>query len=196
MTATLTAITGGIGAGKSVISRILRTMGHEVFDCDTEAKLLMDNDDSIKRRLLEEISPLAVDHDGIIDRRLISDIIFSDKSKLDTLNSIVHSAVKCRLAEWCLTRHGISSRLFVETAILYQSGLDKMVDEVWEVYAPYDTRVKRVIERNNCTESEVVARITSQHFTPTRPHPCTRKIINDGSTAVIPQILTLLQSNS
>ena len=82
----LIAITGGIGAGKSVVSNVLRVMGYEVFDCDSEAKIIMDSDVEIKHRLITEISPLSVSSDGIIDRRHISSVVFSDKSKLEQLN--------------------------------------------------------------------------------------------------------------
>ena len=64
----LTAITGGIGAGKSVVSKILRTMGYQVFDCDIEAKRLMDSSAEIKLKLKTEISAAAVDDEGNIGR--------------------------------------------------------------------------------------------------------------------------------
>ena len=73
----LTAITGGIGAGKSVVSQILRVMGYEVFDCDCEAKILMDSDLQIKNRLISDIHRDAVDSYGQINRKLISSIVFA-----------------------------------------------------------------------------------------------------------------------
>lgn len=188
----LIAITGGIGAGKSVVSNVLRVMGYEVFDCDTEAKIIMDSDVEIKHRLITEISPLSVSSDGIIDRRHISSVVFSDKSKLELLNSIVHTAVRQRIIEWGAEPHK-SDRLFVETAILYQSGLDALVDEVWDVIAPDEIRIMRVINRNKCDRSAVIDRIKSQSFLPENPHPRISTIVNDGFTAVIPQILDLLK---
>ena len=90
------AITGGIGAGKSVVSTILRLMGYYVFDCDTEAKAIMDGSDAIKTALVTHIHEKAV-VDGVIDRRLIAGVVFSDAAKLDKLNAIIHEAVRLRL---------------------------------------------------------------------------------------------------
>ncbi len=80
--------------------------------------------------------------------------------------------------------------LFVETAILYQSGMDSMVDEVWEVSASESVRIARVMMRNNLSEAEVKARIASQAaYTPVHVHPHTIAIDNDGAAALLPQVL-------
>ena len=188
----LTAITGGIGAGKSVVSRALKVMGYEVFDCDSEAKIIMDSDNEIKRRLCSEISPKAVLSDGSIDRKHISSIVFSNPAKLTTLNAIVHEAVRSRILDWQSEPHK-ADRLFVETAILYQSGLDAMVNDVWEVIAPDEIRIIRVMERNGCDRQDVIERIKSQTFVPEKYHPATHSVVNDSFTPILPQILTLLK---
>lgn len=188
----LTAITGGIGAGKSVISRVLRVMGYEVFDCDREAKLLMDSDPVIKSRLVAEIHPGSVSPEGNIDRRLLSTVVFADSEKLNALNSIVHAAVLRRIRAWQSERHN-KDHIFVETAILYQSGLDKIVDDVIEVIAPDEIRIMRVMKRNNCNREYVVSRIRSQQFVPATIHPRVTEITNDDFTAVLPQLLSYLQ---
>lgn len=187
----LIAITGGIGAGKSVVSHILRVMGYEVYDTDFEAKRLMDNDDGIKRRLREEISPASVDSDGTINRRHISSIVFADNKKLSKLNSIVHGAVREDIVHWrSLPRqHNI---IFIETAILYQSGLDRLVDSVWDVIAPEDVRIERVMARNNCSSEEVSARISAQNFNPEVLHSDIHTMVNDGITPLLPQIIKLI----
>ena len=110
----LTAITGGIGAGKSIVSRALKVLGYEVFDCDYEAKIIMDSDEDIKRRLRLEISPNAVLSDGVIDRKHISAVVFSNPDKLAALNAIVHEAVRRRIIEWQSEPHK-SDRLFVDS---------------------------------------------------------------------------------
>lgn len=187
----LIAITGGIGSGKSVVSRILRTMGHEVYDCDSEAKRLMDESREIKRRICEQISPAAVSADGKIDRTHLSSVVFADPAKLSILNSIVHSAVTDDIKAWRSQPHS-RDMLFVETAILYQSGLDRIVDEVWDVTAPDELRIARVIARNNCDREAVAARIRSQVFAPEHPHHTVREILNDNVTPLLPRIEALL----
>lgn len=186
------AITGGIGAGKSVVSTILRLMGYYVFDCDTEAKAIMDGSDAIKTALVTHIHEKAV-VDGVIDRHLIAGVVFSDAAKLDKLNAIIHEAVRLRLTQVIAERQKTDSHIFVETAILYQSGLDRMVDEVWEVVAEDEVRIARVMKRNALSRDDVIARIESQRFTPDTLHPNIHEINNDGFTAVIPQILNLLR---
>lgn len=189
--AKLTAITGGIGAGKSVVSKILRTMGYLVFDCDSEAKHLMDCSAEIKAALIEKISPEAVDGRGNINRSHISQIVFSNSEKLEQLNTIVHTAVLNEIEQW----RKINSdkiHLFVETAILYQSRLDKEVDDVWEVVAPDEVRILRVMERNHCSRQDVISRIEAQSFVPDVPHCSIQTITNDGFTPILPQIQNLL----
>lgn len=79
--------------------------------------------------------------------------------------------------------------IFVETAILYESGFDSMVDEIWEVTAPVEQRVHRVMVRSGLTEPQVRARIASQ-LAPSYPHH--RIIDNSDSTPLIPQIINIL----
>ncbi|MDE5594782.1 MAG: dephospho-CoA kinase [Muribaculaceae bacterium] len=191
--AKLTAITGGIGAGKSVVSKILRTMGYPVFDCDSEAKHLMDSSPEIKAALIEKISPEAVDGRGNINRSHIAQIVFSDSKKLEQLNTIVHTAVRNEIERWRKNNSDNKVQLFVETAILYQSQLDKAVDDVWEVVAPDEVRILRVMDRNHCSRQDVISRIEAQSFVPDVPHNSIKTITNDDFTPVLPQILNLLE---
>lgn len=186
----LIAITGGIGSGKSIISDILRAMGHKVYDCDTRAKALMDTDESIKNDLIDLISIDAVRSDRTIDRKLLSEIVFNDPDALSRLNSIVHKAVRADLRRWRDTSS--DKTVWVETAILYASRLDREVDEVWEVTAPTELRVQRVMKRNSMSREQVLARISSQSTTAAQLHPLTKAIVNDGVEPVLPQILSLL----
>ena len=186
----LIAITGGIGSGKSIISDILRAMGHKVYDCDTRAKALMDTDESIKNDLIDLFSIDAVRNDRTIDRKLLSEIVFNDPDALSRLNSIVHKAVRADLRRWRDTSS--DKTVWVETAILYASRLDREVDEVWEVTAPTELRVQRVMKRNSMSREQVLARISSQSTTAAQLHPLTKAIVNDGVEPVLPQILSLL----
>lgn len=185
----LIAISGGIGSGKSVVSAIVGRLGYRVYDCDSRAKRLMDEDKSILQRLAADIDADAV-ADGRIDRRRLASVVFGDAGKLARLNEIVHGAVRADLALW--VANGRCEPLFVETAILYQSGLDRMVDEVWDVTAPEALRVVRVMKRNGLTAAEVEARIESQTVDVDKPHANVHKIVNDGESALLPQIERLL----
>lgn len=188
--AKLIAITGGIGSGKSVVSQILRKLGYKVYDSDTEARRLMDNSVAIKKDISNKINPSVINEDGSINRKALSNIVFNDSQKLGTLNHIVHSAVRNDLQLY--VKRCNNTIVFVETAILYQSEIDRMVDEVWDITAPDDIRINRVINRNSLTAEEVKKRIKSQEFTPEKLHEQTKVIINDDKTAILPQIENLL----
>lgn len=180
------AINGGIGSGKSVVSRIVTAMGYPVYDCDARARQLMDSSDEIKAAISADIHRACI-KDGLIDRAMLASIVFEDKEKLAILNSIVHGAVREHFASWAENQSG--SVCFVETAILYQSGMDTMVDEVWTVDAPLDLRIERVMKRNGLTRQAVMSRITTQDsYTPATPHPLVRLIINDADTPLLPRI--------
>lgn len=187
----LIAVTGGIGSGKSVVCRILRTLGYSVLDTDSEAKAIMDADRDIHARLNSEIAAEIV-CDGVIDRRRLAEIVFADAEKLAILNSIVHAAVRRRIEEW--TESAPSSPAFVETALLFQSGLNEMVDAELRITAPEEIRIRRVMARNNLSRDAVKSRIESQIYTPapgTTLPPLT-ELINDNTTPVLPQILHTL----
>lgn len=183
----LIAISGGIGSGKSVVSRMVTVLGFDVYDCDSRAKALMDTDLYIKERIRKEIHPECILTDNCINRKRLANIVFNDSAALDRLNQIVHSAVRDDIKKWeGASDNGIK---FVETAILYQSGLDKMVDMVWEIDAPLDLRIERVMKRNSITREEVLSRIASQDaFTPSVLHHKVKQIINDGILPLLPQI--------
>ncbi|MCM1071899.1 MAG: dephospho-CoA kinase [[Clostridium] fimetarium] len=199
----LIAVTGGIGSGKSVVCRILSSLGYQIYDCDSRAKKLMEESDAIKETLKREITPEAVNPDGSINRRAIADVVFSDPGKLAILDSAVHSAVTADILRWrdnAIAATPAADLLFVETAIPIKSGLYRLVDDIWEVTAPEEVRVARAVSRDNSTEEAVRSRIASQKAespslrasaNPDEGLSC-RVISNDGSTPLLPAILELL----
>lgn len=183
----LTAITGGIGAGKSIVSRVLTAMGYPVYDCDSRARSLMDMSAEIKHAIALNIGAGVILPDDSIDRRLLAEIVFRNKQMLLTLNSIVHQAVRDDLARWVCDRS--SALVFVETAILYESGLDRVIDSEWHVTAPTDIRVNRVIARNGLSREHVLARIEAQSgTTPPKSFHNIITLVNDDITPLLPQI--------
>lgn len=186
--AELIAITGGIGCGKSIVSLILKEMGYEVYDCDWKAKYLMDNSSTIKDCLKSTFGNDII-IDGTINRVKLANIVFNNKEKLVKLNNIVHSSVKEDLISWKL-ENSHNKLLFIETAILYQSGLDSIVDEVWEVNAPLEIRIERVMKRNNISRQDVLSRIESQKYEILAQADYI--ITNDDKVAILPQLVTIL----
>lgn len=186
----LVAISGGIGSGKSVVARMLGAMGYDVYDCDSRARGLIDNSEEIKNEIGEYLGKCCISGDGTLDRKTVGEIVFKNRDKLEILNRITHAAVRKDIDGWQRQR---SSRLiFVETAILYQSEIDRMVDAVIEVTAPIDVRIVRIQQRNHLEVPEIMNRINAQCYSVERPHPVIYTIDNNGSVAVLPQLETIL----
>ncbi len=188
----LIAITGGIGSGKSVVTKVLREMGHEVYDCDHHAKRLINTSPIIRQRLITRFGEDIYASDGFINKALLSSIIFNNPDALAAVNGIVHPLVKADLIGWHLSCPACHN--FVETAILVESGMHTMVDEVWNVTAPVETRITRVMNRNATTREKVLERINSQSTSMSEVSVPVKTIINDGITAILPQIVALLGS--
>ena len=191
-------ITGGIGAGKSVVARVVQLLGFPVYDCDRRAAEIMNSSPEVHVRLVEAFGKRVIPN-GHIDRKYLSELVFSNKEALDKLNSIVHPAVIADIKSWAKNvmpygRVSQTSYIFIETAILYESHLDSLVDAVWYVKANEDIRISRVMERSGLTREQVERRIASQRNEhDNSSHKPTFDIINDGLTPVLPQILALLK---
>lgn len=184
-------ITGGIGAGKSVVSRILRLNGFPVFDCDMEARLLMENDCILRRELVLLLGEKAYSGKNL-DRGYVSSRIFNDAALRDEVNRLVHSAVRKAVRERIDKAEGF---FFIESAILSTGGLEPIVEEVWVVDAPEMLRVERVMRRNAIDELTVRKRMESQAKELLSIEEWKKKIIlNDGNTPVIPQVMSLLDN--
>lgn len=189
------AVTGGIGSGKSVVCRVLAAKGFRVYDCDSRAKKIVDTSACILERIGREICPEAIVACGgriTLDRRRLAEAVFSDPDRLDRLNALVHGAVIDDIRQWSARHADERKPLFVETAILYQSNLDKIVDGVWEVVAPKSLRLQRACARDNAGASEIEARMAVQNTEAGRRHEHVAVILNDGREAVLPQINRLL----
>lgn len=189
----LIAITGGIGSGKSAVCRCLSTWGLPIYDCDSQAKRLMDDSPEIHRLLREKISPGTVVN-GVIDRRRLADIVFSDPDSLKRLNTIVHGVVIEDIRHWRdKNESGHHPLLFIETAILLESNLHKEVDEVWLVEAPVGTRLRRACQRDSSTEKAILSRMRRQRPVTAGDLSVPMRVIdNDGYHPIIPQLLQLL----
>lgn len=190
----LTAVAGGIGTGKSIVSNMLRVMGYPVYDCDSRAKAIMESSEEIRIRIASEISADAVDEAGVIDRKRLSEIVFTDPPALKRLNSIVHKAVLYDIEQWRKVLPADVERAWVESAIIYESGIDCIVDCVWQIEAPDRLRIERVMNRNGLSAEAVRQRIESQSVPQGKTiHKNVHHVINDGVEPVLPQLLALLE---
>lgn len=185
------AITGGIGSGKSVVASVVSSLGGPVYDCDSRARSLMENSMDIKERLVDNFGHEVIGHDGHINRPYLSQQVFGDPAKLKLLNGIVHGAVRDDFRNWC---SGYSGTVWVETAILLESGMDKLVDAAWNVVAPVELRVRRVMARSGLEAEEVKARIIAQKSELHLDDKPVYTIQNDDVQPVLPMVLQLMTS--
>ena len=180
-------ITGGIGAGKSVISRLLRCNGCYVYDCDFEAKKIMEKDPEVKESLVMELGKeIYLDHGGL-NRPKLAALIFNDEAARIFVNGIVHKAV---ITDILNKRKKINGLFFVESAILASSGISLMCGFIWLVSAPLEERIKRVISRDKTDEDSILKRIESQELEISLlDKKKTIEIINDNYHPLLIEIL-------
>lgn len=191
--APLIAITGGIGTGKSVVSRLLRTMGYDVYDCDAAAKRLMAHDAALRAALTEAFGADTYRPDGSLDRARLAERIFGDAEALARMNALVHPAVRRDLIGWRAERTAPQGRpIFYESAILHESGFYRLADAVWCVSAPLDLRIRRAALRDGVSPELVRARIERQMPQEEKERRSDSVLLNDAHHSVIAQVRRLL----
>jgi dephospho-CoA kinase len=180
-------LTGGIGSGKSTISRLFNLLGVPVFDSDREAKSLYKVDNELKNEIIKQFGKEAYLDNGEISRHFMVSQVFSNKQKLDKLNSIVHPRVKNRFDDW-LKSFSDYPLVIKEAAILFESGANKQVDKVLLVVAPIEIRIDRVIKRDGITIEKVMERIKNQWPQEELVKKADYIIDNSGIISVIKQV--------
>lgn len=182
------AITGGIGSGKSLVSDILRASGYQVYDSDTQAKILTATSPEIKKGLISMFGE-KIYAGGNLDKKILADRLFADEECRAKVNAIIHPVVFADFNKW--REEQKCSTLFLESAILFESHFDKFADEIWCVTAPVEIRIERVIRRNGVSRGQVLERMASQLPEEAVRSKSTHEIINDGETPVLPQLLNI-----
>ena len=153
-------ITGGIGGGKSTLADKLRAEGFEVYDSDKEARILQNEHPVIREKLVELFGSDIYNDEGL-NRKELARIVFQKSELLSKLNAIVHPIVKVDFKNWIEKRQA-HKLLFMESAILFESGFNLIVDKVIVITASEDIRIKRVIKRDGSSIDQVRLRIANQ----------------------------------
>jgi len=153
-------ITGGIGGGKSTLAARLRDEGFEVYDSDMEARRLQNEHPVIREQLIELFGEDIYTEQGL-NRTAIAGMVFTNKDLLHKLNKVVHPVVEAHFRNWVET-NSENKFLFVESAILFESGFNQFVDKVIVITASEEIRIRRVIKRDGSTVEQVLARMSSQ----------------------------------
>ena len=185
-------VTGGIGSGKSVVSRLLRLMGVPVYDCDREAKRLMGESVVIREALVGAVGAEVYDASGQLDRAYLASYMFGNPECVSLVNGIVHPVVRADFRAWA--QQSGKAVVAVESAILFEAKMDADVDAVCLVHAPEATRVRRAILRDGASEKAVRSRMQSQLSEQEYMERADVVIHNDDAHSLICQVSSLLDS--
>lgn len=189
-----TGITGGIGSGKSYVCRMLKERGIRVFDCDTEAKRMMVSSPTLRRQLTRLIGPETYikkkvvgtrNTEYLLNKPLIARFLMSSAENAEALEDIVHPAV--------IDNYLQSGIEWIESAILFESGLNHFIDRVVVVTAPDEVRIARIMERDGITREKALEWISHQLPQDYLISRADHVITNDGETPLLPQIDHLLK---
>ncbi|PWU04148.1 MAG: dephospho-CoA kinase [Bacteroidetes bacterium] len=181
-------LTGGIGSGKSTIAAMFEALGIPVYYADDAAKEIMNEDEELK---LEIISLFGSESytEGKLNRKFIASLVFNDKSKLESLNALVHPATIRAADKWMQKQS--SPYVIKEAALIFESGSQDQLDYVIGVFAPQTLRIHRVMKRDGVTKDEVLKRMSNQIDDEIKMRLCNFVIKNDDYEAVLPQVLDL-----
>lgn len=184
-------ITGGIGSGKSYVSRLLEKREIPVYDTDSAAKRLMIERVDVRNGLTALLGPDAYAADGSLNKSVVASFLFASPQNAAQINAIVHPAVKADFLAWASARRGVVG---MECAILFDAGFQDAVDFVVTVEAPLQVRVQRAMQRDGASEESVLQRIKAQMADEERRRRSDFVIENDGVQSLSDQIDGLIET--
>ena len=152
-------LTGGIGSGKSTVSKMFMELGIPVYDSDSEAKNLMEHSANLKAAIKQLLGKDAY-KEGKLNRAYIAAKVFNDTDLLKRLNGIVHPAVREHFMEWAKKQS--TPYVVQETALIFENDSQDQYDHTILVTAPKDLRVQRVIDRDGVDRKAVLERMKNQ----------------------------------
>lgn len=155
------AITGGIGAGKSVVSEILEKNGNVVLIADNIAKELILNDSQVQRQILKEFGKESF-ISGKINTKYLADKVFNDAVNLQKINKIVHPSTMNKIEVLTKKHFEKTNIVFIETALVFEAGIEDFFDYIILVFAEEKIRIERTLAREKISEAEIRNRMKFQ----------------------------------
>ena len=181
-----TGIAGGIGSGKSYVCKLLAQCGIEVYDCDAAAKRLIRTSPDIRQQLTELIGPETYQEDRSLNKAVVARFLLESETNAKAIDAIVHPAVFRDFEE--------SGSLWMESAIMFESGAYRYVDRVVVVTAPEEVRIQRVMQRDGISREKVLEWLQRQWPQDEVRRRADYEIVNDGQADLPSQIERLLAS--
>lgn len=184
-------ITGGIGSGKSLVTKIFSCLGVPAYDADSRAKRLMTTDGILIQAIKEEFGNLSYDSEGGLNRAYLGKRVFGDSRQLARLNALVHPRVALDYAQWVTGQYGFAY-ILKEAALLFEAGTAQQLDKIIVVTAPELMRLNRILKRDSHrTEADVMRIMQNQMEEEEKRSRADFLIVNDESQLLIPQVLDL-----
>jgi len=181
-------LTGGIGAGKSLVARVFSILGVPVYNSDIESKRLTNTHKGIRSELILNFGSEVYHSDDSLNRKYLAEQIFGDQDKLKLVNSIIHPVVRADFKSWCSNKVNCPY-VIQESAILFETGLYLNFDKIISVNASIDERIARVEIRDSIALKEIMARIKNQICDEERIKKSDFTIYNNYSDRLLPQII-------
>ena len=187
-------LTGGIGSGKTTIAKKFIERGIPVLNTDLLARDMMESNETIISSMIKTFGELSY-IDNKLNRKYIADIVFNDSKQLGLLNKITHPIVRQEIIKWMDSQ--TTNFCVVESAIMFNSDLYTIFDELICVTAYKKNRINRIIKRDNCNREQALARMDKQISQEEIISKCRFTIVNDSTLlttdAQIRGILTMLE---
>ncbi|MBT8385688.1 MAG: dephospho-CoA kinase [Bacteroidia bacterium] len=152
-------LTGGIGSGKTTVADFFSQLGIPVYNADLEAKRIMNSSSLVKKKLIKAFGKESFIK-GKLNSTFLASIVFSDKSKLDIINNIIHPEVGKDFLSWVKKQE--APYVIEESAILFENDLIGHFDYIITVTAPMEVRINRIIKRDQSSKDEILLRMSSQ----------------------------------
>jgi dephospho-CoA kinase len=181
-------LTGGMGSGKSTVAQLFVQLGWKHFNSDQVAKDLY-YEPSIKRRVIDLLGQGCYEADGRLNRAYISSKVFDQPAILKELNALLHPAVKEKFEAFC--RSHKNAFILKESALLFETGLDRDLNKIVVVVAPDEMRIQRAMERDQLSREKVIERFKNQMPQEEKIKKAQAVVVNDEQHSLIEQVLTL-----
>ena len=182
-------ITGGIGSGKSTVSKVFALLNVPIYNADNQAKYLLNNDADVIKKV-KQVFGNDIYLNQELDRKKMAAQVFEQPFLLQQLNEIVHPAVFNNFDNWC-DEHQQHPYILKEAALIFETILHQKLDAVIMVSSPEKLRIERVMKRDSITKEQVLARIKNQMSEDEKLNRADYIIYNDELQLVIPQVVQL-----
>ena len=189
----IVGITGGIGCGKSVVSKIIDLMGYPIYDSDKNAKKLTDESNKIRQGLIIRFGQKIYEGERL-NRKLLAKEIFTDEENRAYVNELIHPVVLDDFLQWSKSQLKNNCIVFIESAILFESGFYKYVDKILLVTSSQDLRIERIKKRDNLPVEDIMSRLNSQLSQDYLLERADFIVQNDEKKSLLKQIIMLFDS--